>query len=453
MHIALNAHSLRRCSQPEDLRIKSNRNINVIAARQKQERISLRAKLTVLLRRVNGVDLLLHLRLRRLRAKHGNIRAKVRRLRIQTRSSKQENSDHSDSCGKRHRSLSPIQDVKVNAESSYRGIATHSKTHIFTAHRSAGKNGCARKEDTKMPSISRRDFVRMSAAVAAASSVIGPVADPMTAKLAAAEVKSPLGLQLYSVRALLPKDFDGTLAKLSAAGYKNVEAAGYYNKTAAEWRKAMDAAGLRCTSTHHPLPLLRQHEDEFIEFAHTAGLDYIICSSPMRRPDPANPAPPHYGDKMSLDDWHWAIDEFNRIGAKVKAAGLQFGYHNHVEVFVTVDGKLVYDELLSRTDPKLVIFEMDCGWVNAAGHDPVAYLSKTPERFPLLHVKDMVKDASGNSHSVVLGKGYIDYHPILHAAKGLKQYFIEQEEFTSNTPEVILDELHQDADYMKSFRL
>jgi sugar phosphate isomerase/epimerase len=268
----------------------------------------------------------------------------------------------------------------------------------------------------------------------------------MTAKLAAAEVKSPLGLQLYSVRTLLPNDFDGTLAKLAAAGYKSVEAAGYYNKTAADWRKSMDAAGLRCVSAHHALAPFKQHEDELIDFARSAGISYIIIASAMKK-DPAAHGP------MTLDDWKWASEEFNRIGAKIKAAGMTLGYHNHTPEFLSENGTLFYDELLRLTDPKLVVFEMDCGWVSAAGHDPVAYLSKTPERFPLLHVKDMTKEADGKSHSVVLGKGYIDYHRILRAAKGLKQYFIEQEEFTATTPDVILDELHQDADYMKSFRL
>jgi sugar phosphate isomerase/epimerase len=288
-------------------------------------------------------------------------------------------------------------------------------------------------------SFSRREFARLSAAAVAATAAAPHFA-------AAAEIKSPVGLQLYSVRELLPKDFDGTLAKVATLGYKNVEAAGYYNKTAAEWRKSMDAAGLRCTSTHHPLPLLKQHEDEYIEFAHAAGFSYLVCSSPMKK-DPATPG------HMTLDDWHWVADEFNRIGAKVKAAGLSFAYHNHVEVFVSIDGTMVYNELLSHTDPKVVSFEMDCGWVKAAGQDPLTWLTKTPGRFPLLHVKDMVKGDNGQSHSVVLGKGYIDYHPILRAAKGLKQYFVEQEEFSGNTPEIIFDELRQDAEYMKNFRV
>ena len=283
-------------------------------------------------------------------------------------------------------------------------------------------------------SLSRREFARLGAAAMAVT------AAPRLA--AAAQIKAPLGLQLYSVRELLPKDFDGTLAKVAALGFKNVEAAGYYNKTAAEWRGAMDKAGLHCASTHHPLPLLKQHEDEYIEYAHTAGFSYIICSSPMKK-DPTVKGP------MTLDDWHWVADEFNRIGAKVKAAGLTFGYHNHVEVFATVDGAMVYNELIGHTDPKLVVFEMHCGWVEAAGQDPLTWLSKTPERFQLLHVKDMVKDANGRSHSTVMGKGYIDYHPILRAAKGLKMYFVEQEEFQGD----ILDELRQDAEYMRSFRI
>lgn len=285
-----------------------------------------------------------------------------------------------------------------------------------------------------MASISRRNFVRLSAAAA--------VAGAGAARLSAAELKSPIGLQLYSVRMLLPKDFDGTLARLSAMGYKNVEAAGYYNKTAAEWRKSMDAAGLRCTSTHHPLGLLLQHEDEYIEFAHTVGMQYIVSPSP-RKKDPSASGP------MTLDDWKWSFGEYNRIGEKVKAAGMRFGYHNHTPEFKTLDGVLVYDELLRLADPRFVFFEMDLGWVCAAGYDPVPYLRKWPERFPLVHVKDMVKNPDGTSHSVVLGTGYINYHRILRAATGLKQYFIEQEEFAGDT----LTELRQDADYMKHFRI
>ena len=99
------------------------------------------------------------------------------------------------------------------------------------------------------------------------------------------------------------------------------------------------------------------------------------------------------------------------------------------------------------TDPKLVVFELDCGWISAAGHNPIAYLSKTPERFPLLHVKDMTPGGSDKFHSTIMGHGVVDYHPILRAATGLKHYFIEQEEFTGDT----MTELRQDAEYMRKF--
>ena len=282
-----------------------------------------------------------------------------------------------------------------------------------------------------MSIASRRSFLKASSAVAAAT-VVG--AD----RLSAATLKFPIGLQLYSVRELLPQDFDGTLAKVRADGYTEVEAAGYYDKPAAEFRKAMDKAGLRCVSTHHPLGVLRPRLDELIEYGHTLGLDYIICSSSVRR-DPAAKGP------LTLDDWHYVAGEFNRIGEKVKAAGMTFGYHNHTPEFGTEGGVVFYDELLKLTDPKLVVFEMDCGWVFAAGRDPIEYLSKTPERFPLLHVKDMAREANGQFHSTVMGRGLVDYKLTLRAATGLKHYFIEQEEFDLDP----IEALRLDAEYMR----
>jgi len=286
-----------------------------------------------------------------------------------------------------------------------------------------------------MSNSSRRSFLKATAAVAAAASV-------GAGRLAAKPLGLPIGLQLYSVRELLPKDFDGTLAKVRSAGYTEVEAAGYYDRTAKDFRKAMDKAGLRCTSAHHTLALLLAHLDELIEYGHALGLDYIICPWPRRR-DPAQTG------ELMLNDWRWVADELNRIGEKVKAAGMTFGYHNHGPEFGSEGGVVFYDELLRLTDPKLVCFEMDCGWVAAAGRNPVEFFSKTPERFPLLHVKDMVKGTNGEFHSTVMGRGVVDYRPILRAATSLKHYYIEQEEFDMDTMEA----LRLDAAYMKKLEL
>jgi sugar phosphate isomerase/epimerase len=278
---------------------------------------------------------------------------------------------------------------------------------------------------------SRRTFLKASAASVA-------VTTTAVRRLSAAPLSLPIGLQLYSVRELLPKDFDGTLRQLAAAGYVEVEAAGYFDHTAAQFRQAMDQAGLRCISTHYGLAQLRAHLDEEIEYAHSAGMSYIICPTPMRK-DPAAHGP------LNLEDWRWVAAELNKIGEKVKAAGMTFGYHNHGPEFGNENGVVFYDELLRLTDPRLVIFEMDCGWVFAAGRDPVDYLSKMPERFPLLHVKDMAKNAKGEYESTVLGRGAMDYKPILRAATAVKHYFIEQEEF--DMP--VMEALRLDADYMR----
>jgi sugar phosphate isomerase/epimerase len=263
-------------------------------------------------------------------------------------------------------------------------------------------------------------------------------------RLSAKSLREPLGLQLYSVRALLAKDFDGTLAKVRGAGYTVAEAAGYYDRPAADFRKSMDAAGMRCVSTHHALNVLETELDKWIEYGHTLGLEYIVCSSSggMHRDPAAKGAP-------TLDDWRWIAGEFNRIGEKVKAAGMTFGVHNHTPELATIDGVMVYDELLRLTDPKLVVFEMDAGWVYASGHNPVDYLSKTPERFPLMHVKDMVRGADGKVKITVLGKGNIDYRPIMRAATGLKYYFVEQEEFDMDP----IEEIHVDAEYMRKLSI
>jgi sugar phosphate isomerase/epimerase len=286
-----------------------------------------------------------------------------------------------------------------------------------------------------MSGSSRRDFLKKSGVIAAAACA-------GAGKLAADPLPEPIGLQLYSVRDLLPKDFDGTLQKLSEAGFKEVEAAGYYDKTAVQWKHAMDQAGLRCVSTHHPLPLLKQHEDELIDYAKAIGLQYMICSSPMHR-DPETKGP------MTLDDWNWVADEFNRIGGKVKSAGMQFGYHNHMGEFEKQDGVVFYDRLIQRTDPNVVVFEMDCGWVTAAGRSPLEFIPRMPKRFPLIHVKCMSRGNDGKYHSVVMGRGIPDYHPIFEVAKGLKHYFVEQEEFTTDP----MMELRMDAIFMKRFDL
>lgn len=286
----------------------------------------------------------------------------------------------------------------------------------------------------KTPCMTRRDFARLSALAFAAAAT----------RVEARPLHLPIGLQLYSVRDLLPKDFDGTLTQVRAAGYTVVEAAGYYDRSAQEFRRSMDRAGLRCVSTHYTLSQFQTQLDQLLDYAHALGLEYMVCSSSggVHR-DPRAKGEP------TLDDWRFIAGEFNRIGEKVKSAGMTFGVHNHTPEFATIDGTLVYDELLRLTDPQFVVFEMDAGWVTASGHNQLTYLRKEPQRFPLMHVKDMVKPANGPMHSTELGHGLINYAPILRAATHLRYYFIEQEEFDMDP----MRALRIDADYMRKLNV
>lgn len=276
--------------------------------------------------------------------------------------------------------------------------------------------------------FTRREFAKISGgalAGIAASRHLSAVRKPL-----------PLGIQLYTVRDMMAKDLDGTLHQVAAAGFQEVEAAGYFGKTATQFKQAVDNAGLRCVSVHHPLSDLLTKGEELIEYVHDLGASYLICSSP-RTKDPS-------AKEMSLDDWKWDADQFNQLGEKTKKVGIHFGYHNHVGEFKKLDGEIPYDELLSTTDPKLVTMEMDCGWVAAAGLRPADYLKQYPNRFSLLHVKDMVL-GEGKPHSTELGHGSIDYAAVYAAAGNVKHAFYEQEEFGIPAMEA----LKISADYLK----
>jgi sugar phosphate isomerase/epimerase len=293
---------------------------------------------------------------------------------------------------------------------------------------------------------SRRDFLKAGAA----SLICGSL------PLSAQTLHVPLGLQLYSVRMILPQDYAGTLKQLGSLGFREVESAGYYNHSTAEVKQAMTAAGLHLVSAHYSSDDLHQKLDEILAFNKELGVSYIICSYPGFK-DPSrvkNIDPKQRSNAFTLEDWRWNAEQFNMIGAKVSAAGMKFGYHNHTMEFQKTDGVIPYVELLRLTDPAKVTMEMDCGWVVVGGANPIDYLRKYPTRISMLHVKDFkgITPASSISNVptiVELGQGSIDFRPIFaEAAKAgvVKHCFVEQEGY--NVPP--MQGLKIDADYMHS---
>jgi sugar phosphate isomerase/epimerase len=301
-----------------------------------------------------------------------------------------------------------------------------------------------------MRRICRRKFLKAaSASVAFAAAYTGApwlMANPLGLQL---------GLQLYSVRDLLPKDYAGTLRELGALGYREVEAAGFFGRSASDVKHAMEQAGLHCVSAHYSYADLAPRLNEAIEFGKALGLKYIICASPgLPDGSPAKSADKKVArETMTLDDWRWNAEQFNRMGERVNAAGIRFGYHNHTAEFRAVDGVVIYDELLRLTDSAKVTMEMDCGWAIVAGKNPVDYFRRYPTRISLLHVKDFKLAGGPGSDtdpppSAELGRGNIDYRPIFAAAKNtdIKHAFIEQEQYDMPP----LEALKIDAEYMKA---
>ena len=297
---------------------------------------------------------------------------------------------------------------------------------------------------------SRRDFIKTASAAMLCSSALGAQAKTLHV---------PLGLQLYSVRDQLPNDYDGTLRKIGALGYREVESAGYFNHSADEVKQSMSEAGLHLVSAHYSSDVLHQHLDQVIQFSKDVGVDYIICSYPgFKDPSRLRSIPAHErSNAFTLEDWRWNAQQFNGIGEKVSEANLKFGYHNHTMEFHVTEGVVPYVELLRLTDPAKVTMEMDCGWVVVGGANPIEYLQKYPKRISMLHVKDFkgitATSSIVNQPTIVgLGQGTIDYGPILEeAAKAgvVKHCFVEQEGY--NVPP--MEGLKIDADYMRKLGL
>jgi sugar phosphate isomerase/epimerase len=295
-----------------------------------------------------------------------------------------------------------------------------------------------------MSFISRREFVAGAAACAAMLAA---------EKSWASALGLPVGLQLYSVREFLPKDYQGTLNQLGAMGYRECEAAGFFGHTPADVKQAMARAGLHCVSAHYPMQQL-QALDDILHFGSELGLEYIVCASPQLREPAKAKGLGWVGalEAMSADDWKWNADQLNAVGKRVRAAGMKFGYHNHYVEFHEQDSFLPYDLLLQNTDPKLVDMEMDCGWVVIGGHKPEDYLTRYPDRYVMLHVKEFKLEGwkpGMEPVSAEMGRGSIDYKSIFAAAKKarIEHIFVEQEAFPDMPA---MQALKVDADWMRS---
>lgn len=238
----------------------------------------------------------------------------------------------------------------------------------------------------------------------------------------------PLGLQLYSLRNEFQTDVPGTLAKVRQMGFRTVETAGTYGMTPVQFRQELDRAGLDAVAGHVSYERLRDSTTAVLDEAAALGLDYIGVAW---IPHPG-------GQPFTVQMAREAAADFNRWGRAARERGLRFMYHVHGYEFQPAgDGTVPFDVMVAETQPEDVAYEMDVFWVAHPGVDPAALLRKYPNRWELMHIKDLRKgvqtpDYSGHAPpeaQVPVGTGQIDYPAVLEAAEeiGVKHYFIEDE--------------------------
>lgn len=308
----------------------------------------------------------------------------------------------------------------------------------------------------------RRQFLITGTAAGAAIAL----GHTWASSLRAEAPKRELGIQLYSVAAELAADTPGTLMALNRIGYRTVETAGTAGIPVKDFRKKLDDDGLTCPSAH--LEFSAADPSPLFDDAHILGAKYAVSSALIANAPTPPSAKSTQADiqawvkalsTQTPDDFKRTADLANSIGSKARQAGLQYAYHNHNFEFKDQgNGQIGYDLLLRNTDPNMVKFELDCGWMVAAGFNPVDYFHKYPDRYRMIHVRDFLPGLKptftafgpDGPKGTELGRGHIDYRPIFPAAAagGVEYYFSEQEPpITSMTA---LQAAKVNYDYMRS---
>lgn len=295
----------------------------------------------------------------------------------------------------------------------------------------------------------RRRFLQQTGAVALTSLLLPRFGGAQS--FFSSKATRAIGLQLYTLGDLMITDPKGTLQKLAAIGYKELESASsqkgnYYGFKPKEFAAMVKDAGMTWRSAHvggapfsieqimrmaktaadsariqkmaerlkdRPKMLnLKENYQQLADDAAEGGITYLVCSS-----IPVN----------TLDEIKTAVDVFSKAGEACKKNGVQFAYHNHTTEFDLVEGHRPFDYILSNTDKELVKMELDLAWATKAKQDPVELFKLHPGRFPLWHVKDLDKSTGMPTE---VGKGIVDFkRAFAHAGQsGMKYFFVEQDQ-------------------------
>ncbi|MCC7342125.1 MAG: sugar phosphate isomerase/epimerase [Bryobacterales bacterium] len=276
----------------------------------------------------------------------------------------------------------------------------------------------------------------------------------------AAEAPLEFGVQLYMLRDLLAKDFERGLEQVAQTGVKHVEFAGFYDRPAAGLARLLRANGLVASSAHCIRAEMSQDElKAMIDYCGELKMPYMCAAAPIIRhlklPITSMEQARQAIRQITLDDMRESADRFNRISESITRAGMRFAYHTHGMDFRRYGDILAFDDMVQRTDPKYVSFQLDFGNVVAVNEDPIAYLRKYPTRFCLGHLKDWTRRNTDDTEMIPprapFGEGVIDWKQMLQAGRraGIQTYFIEQEEVTAQNA---IEVLRQGYQYFRSLK-
>ena len=290
--------------------------------------------------------------------------------------------------------------------------------------------------------MNRRQFINKSMMLLAASSLAN---QQMFASAMAKSNKGRIGIQLYSVKDELPKDFTGTLKKLSEIGFSSVEPYGFngdkfFGRTMKELSNIVKDMGMTISGTHTGSGLLPEDTNE-------KEWDFWKkCAASLKSGGGKYAVQAGFPGAEKVDDLKRIAAHFNRVGEVCKKGGVKFAFHNHYAEFEKIEGEVILDFLIKNTDPKLVYYQLDMGHTVNGGGDCIRYLTNYPKRIVLWHASDF--DAFSRKYTEV-GKGSVPYPTLFNIASiaGLDQLIVEQE-----TGGDIFASCKADFDYLKQFK-
>lgn len=227
-----------------------------------------------------------------------------------------------------------------------------------------------------------------------------------------------VSFQLYSAREFTP--WDSVFERLAKLGYTKVEGFGGVYEDPAACRDLLDKTGLSMPSGHFfPMEQFDDDIGKVIATAKTLGMERLFC--------PALPP-----EQRTADAGHWQSvgERLEAIGAKIRDAGLRFGWHNHDFEFVTCDdGRLPMDILLEAAPS--IEWEADIAWIVRGGQDPLAWISKYTDRITTAHVKDIAPEGECADEDgwADVGQGTMDWKAIMAALRtaGADLFIIEHD--------------------------